>query len=363
MKVLFLTNVPSPYRVDFFNEIGKEVELTVLFERDNAKCRNKDWMSHNFKNFKYHFLKGIKYGNDGIISFQVKKFLKEKYDIVCLGNYHTITSVIAGKYCIKRGIPYCLSVDGIFQHEQENKYKLKLKKQLFSHAEFFVTTGKYSVDVITHYGGKNCYIYPFSSIHDKDVLNQPISIDEKKNLKNKLGLSGRTILFVGQVIPRKGIDILFKVYHQLNDCELVMVGGTLNEEYENLRNELNLEIKVIPFLNSIELAEYYLASDVLVLPTREDQWGLVVNEALAKGLPVISTNYCLACYEMLKNNGKMVDVEDINSYVKEINLLFNMSDEAYHELQENAITVAKKYTIEKMSQRHIEIFKDVLSKR
>ena len=54
MKVLFITNVPSPYRVDFFNEIGKYVDLTVLFERNNAKSRNDEWMSNNFKNFKYH---------------------------------------------------------------------------------------------------------------------------------------------------------------------------------------------------------------------------------------------------------------------------------------------------------------------
>ena len=44
MKILFLTNIPSPYRVDFFNELGKMSNLTVLYERDNANDRNKMWL-------------------------------------------------------------------------------------------------------------------------------------------------------------------------------------------------------------------------------------------------------------------------------------------------------------------------------
>ncbi len=363
MRVLFLTNVPSPYRVDFFNEIGKAVDLTVVFERENAKSRNAEWISDNFKNFKYFFLKGIKYGDDGLISFKVKKFLKKDFDIIMFGNYHTPTSIIAARYCIKKKIPYALSVDGIFKHDNENKFKLKMKKKIFSQAEFFVTSGNYSVDVIKYYGGSNCYIYPFTSVHDNYVLNKPISIEEKQKLKNELNLKNNLILFVGQTIARKGIDILFKVFSNLSNCQLLVIGGTLNEEYQKLKRELAIDVDVIPFLKSKELEKYYLASDVFVLPTREDQWGLVINEALAKGLPVVSSTMCLSCYEMIKDNGYMVEVEDIDGYVKAINNIFNLSAEKYSLLQENAIKVAKEYTIEKMAERHVAIFKEVISKR
>ncbi|WP_041077414.1 hypothetical protein [Thermotoga caldifontis] len=56
MKVLFLTNIPSPYRVDFFEELGKYVDLTVLFERLHAKDRERDWHKLAFKNFRADFL-------------------------------------------------------------------------------------------------------------------------------------------------------------------------------------------------------------------------------------------------------------------------------------------------------------------
>lgn len=363
MKVLFLTNVPAPYRVDFFNEIGKSVDLTVLFERDNAKCRNAEWVSDNFKNFKFHFLKGIHFKDDGTISFKVKRFLKENYDIVLFGNYHTPTSVIASRYCIKKHIPYGLSIDGIFKPEEENKIKLKLKKMIFSHADFFVTTGNYSVEVIHKYGGKNCYIYPFTSVYKEYVLDRPIDEKEKEALKQTLGLTNKTILFVGQIIPRKGIDVLLKVYKKLSQYELVIIGGELIEPYCSMAKEWDLKIKVIPFLNSIELQKYYLAADVFLLPTREDQWGLVVNEALAKGLPVVSTDRCLSCYEMIKGNGKMVEVDNVDQMVLAVEEILNSEKEVYSLYQQKALEVAKEYTIEKMAERHLEIFDDVIKKR
>ena len=58
MKVLFLTNIPSPYRVDFFNEIGKYCDLTVLFEKGFSNERDTSWKNYSFDNFKGIFLKG-----------------------------------------------------------------------------------------------------------------------------------------------------------------------------------------------------------------------------------------------------------------------------------------------------------------
>ena len=75
MKVLFITNVPSPYRVDFFEELGKSVDLTVVFERIYAKDREKIWHKLNFKNFKAYFLNGIKIGSDSSLSLKILNLL------------------------------------------------------------------------------------------------------------------------------------------------------------------------------------------------------------------------------------------------------------------------------------------------
>lgn len=57
-----------------------------------------------------------------------------------------------------------------------------------------------------------------------------------------------------------------------------------------------------------------MAADIFVHPTREDIWGLVVNEAMAKGLPVITTDRCVAGLELIKNEsvGRIVPVENID---------------------------------------------------
>ena len=60
LKVLYLTNIPSPYRVDFFNELGKQCDLTVLYERKAATDRDSSWSGDGATTFTEVFLPGIR---------------------------------------------------------------------------------------------------------------------------------------------------------------------------------------------------------------------------------------------------------------------------------------------------------------
>ena len=59
MKVLFITNVPSPYRVEFFKELGKHCDLTVLFEKSTSDERDASWKNYSFAGFNGIILKSI----------------------------------------------------------------------------------------------------------------------------------------------------------------------------------------------------------------------------------------------------------------------------------------------------------------
>lgn len=86
MKVLFTTNIPAPYRIDFFNELSKYCDLTVLFERNNADDRNKEWLNSKDIKFRCKYLKGIKRGKDSAFCPQITKIVKkEKFDIIVVG--------------------------------------------------------------------------------------------------------------------------------------------------------------------------------------------------------------------------------------------------------------------------------------
>ena len=100
MNVLWLTNCPSPYRVAFFSELGKYLKLTVLSENTMSQQvhRNRKWFVENYNNFKVIFLKQIKLGKL-IINPEVIKYLNtKKYDFIVLGDYSTLTSILAGVF-------------------------------------------------------------------------------------------------------------------------------------------------------------------------------------------------------------------------------------------------------------------------
>lgn len=358
MKILFLTNIPSPYRVAFFNELGKKVDLTVLFERKAASDRDKKFQDYGFNNFKGIFINGIKFGADGTIAFRKKwkKEVRKDYDYIICGCYHTITSVLQMNYMIKRNIPYFMSIDGLFIR-QDSKFKYKMKKKIFSNAKGFFTTGSYSQRTIEYYGGKNINIYPFSSISEKNLYK--FDIENQNNLKKEFGLERRKVfLSVGQFIHRKGYDLLLKAFKVIDtNSSLIIIGGEETDEYRNIIDEQKIKnvhfIKFVPFS---EIMKYYQLADVFVLPTREDTWGLVINEALANSLPVITTNTCLAGVEMIDESiGSLYDAENIEKLQELLKYYENITEEENLNYRKNAYNKAKKYTIESMAKAHIDI--------
>ena len=129
-----------------------------------------------------------------------------------------------------------------------------------------------------------------------------------------------------------------------------------------LQKELGLEhLYMIPFCDSEKLAEYYKASDVFVLPTREDIWGLVINEAMAYGLPVITTKKCMAGLELVEHgkNGFLVEVDNVESLKEAIEKIIN-NEEVQREMSESSLLKIKSFTIEQMAQKHIEIFREIM---
>ncbi|MGC9796910.1 hypothetical protein MNL76_07620 [Fervidobacterium riparium] len=219
MKVLFITNVPSPYRVDFFEELGKNVDLTVVFERTHAKDREKIWHKLNFKNFKAYFLNGIRAGVDSSLSFKILKFINQDFDIIVLGGYSTPTSILSELYLRIRKIPFILNADGAFIRENESKLKKKIKTWLISNANYWICSGKFTKETLKYYGAKEdrIFTYPFTSIRQSDILSHIPTIEEKIELRNKLGiLEDKIVLSVGQFIYRKGFDILIKATSKLD---------------------------------------------------------------------------------------------------------------------------------------------------
>ena len=287
-------------------------------------------------------------------------------------------------------IPFCLSADGGFIRK-DNIFLHKIKKHFISTASAWLSTGKNTTDYQVHYGAKRekCFVYPFSSVKERDFYGGFAESErETEKLKEICGDDGRSlpefsqirkksrdaarlrkniretsvILSVGQFIPRKGMDVLLRAGANLPaDVGIYIVGGQPTDEYIELARSCAGRVHFIDFCRGEELSDYFRAADVFVLATREDIWGLVVNEAMAFALPVITTDRCVAGLEMVKDgyNGEIVPVDDADKLYQAISDCLSSAYLPQYAL--NSYLTAARYTVEAMARVHMEFLEKALS--
>ena len=226
---------------------------------------------------------------------------------------------------------------------------------LISGAKGYFSPSCKSDEYLIYYGAEKHKIhrYPFTSLFDSDILKVPLTKFQKEEYKKILKVKEKfMILGVGQFIHRKGWDILLQSSKELADnIGIYIVGSEPTDEYKKIKTSLGKEnIYFEGFKTKEELKKYYMAADLFVLPTREDIWGLVVNEALSFGVPVITTKQCIAGNELVSaNNGALIEGENPSLLAEVIN---EIKDK---ELSEQCLNIARNYTIEKMVLAHLTV--------
>lgn len=360
-KLLFLTSYPSPYRVAFFDVLGKDADVTVLFsdQKEKQTHRAKQWFEEGEGRFHWVQLEKCSMELQGrALCTDVIPWLKKRYDAIIICGYSSPTAILAMAYLRLRGIPFYMEVDGGLIR-QENKAKYWVKKTLVGMADRWLSTGRYTTKYLVHYGAKEEKVihYPFSSLYEKDIRAAIVHQDEKKALRGELDIPEKhMVLAIGQFIHRKGFDVLMQAAKSLDgDVGIYIVGGEATEEYRKLREELGVSsVHFLGFQKKERLARYYQAADLFVLPTREDIWGLVINEAMAYGLPVVTTDRCVAGLELVEDgvNGYIVPVGDANALAEKIRAVLNSDLE---QMGAASLEKIRPYTLENMAKRHVEI--------
>lgn len=361
MKILIITELLTPYRVDWFDELGKSAELKVLYTKETDKSRNRKWLSKRSNNIKCKRLKGFKF-KDNEICFEVITELKKDYDIILLDGYSFPTQMLAILYLKIKKKDFFMNIDGGFIRENEKKYIYYIKKFFISSVSYYLSSSIQTDKYLIHYGAnlKSIYRHNFTSLFAKDIKKQINTPDEKLRLKQILNIEEqKVIISVGQFIHRKGFDILIKSMRFIpKNYGVYIIGGTPTKEFIDMKKKYNLEnLYFIEFKQSEELRKYYDLADLFVLPTREDIWGLVVNEAMASGLPIITTDRCIAGLELVDDgvNGYIIPVEDYNSLAQYIKKILS-NDELQIKMSNESLKKISSYTIENMAQTHNNIF-------
>ena len=158
--------------------------------------------------------------------------------------------------------------------------------------DFILAIGHMAIEWFKMIGYPEEKIYPFAYFREK-----PQEPFEGQRQIPSCDTSGVQLIFIGQLIHRKGVDLLLKALKEIEDLQwhLKIIGdGKKRRELEFLCGKLNLS-KKISFLGSLEHAKAMQVlsdSNLLVLPSRWDGWGAVVNEALMRAVPVVCSDRC-----------------------------------------------------------------------
>ncbi len=365
-KGLVSSSYPAPYRVDVFKYLSRSYDLDVYFSSNKNENSNEKWFCQNDElNFIIitNFKKWIHF---------IKKLINiRKYDFVLIYDCTTKPSLLAVIFCHLFNIPYFINSDGAIYHKSIFRRFVKriIYPFIFKGATALFSSGKSATDNYLKYGANKMCIYKhnFTSLHSEDILCSVIDSNEKIRIRHNLNLPlYPMVLSIGQFIYRKGFDILLQSWIQIScNATLVIIGGGKDKEmYEKMIEKYHIKnVFIMDFMNKQDLYPYYKASDIFVLPTREDIWGLVINEAMAQGVPVITTDKCMAGVELIDNgiNGYVVKAEDDIELAEKINYLLK-NENIRMKMSSSNLEKIHDWTTENIAKSHITVIESKLSK-
>lgn len=349
-EVLYISNVEVPYRNEFFNQLALKCNLTVLYEKSKSAERDEKWTKSIERKYNVEYLDGVHVGGDNYFNLKILKYVLHKYDAIIIGCYNSLVQSMAILFMRIIGKKYIVNLDGeIFLHEKS--IKTTLKKFFLKGASHYLIAGDSAQKSLAQIIDNNKITsYPFSSLTQHDI-------DMNSELNN---MKREGILVVGQYYDYKGLDIAVEVAKEMFDVEWTFVGtGRQTERFcEEQQTKKYKNVKVIPFLQKEELYEAYRKCRVLVLPSRQECWGLVVNEAASIGTPIVATWGSGAAVDYLSDSqyrcflAKPDDTQDLKKKVEDC--LKQKSDE----YSDFLVRKSKMYTIEKCVEKYMSVIEE-----
>lgn len=195
----------------------------------------------------------------------------------------------------KRGLRHWIMMETVDDNDWTGFIKKIIYRILFlhwhSHLSGVLAIGQNTLDWVVERGMERSLVYPFAYFLKEPKINNLLNTSIKKNKKRSF-----RFIFVGQLINRKKVDLLIKAIAalKLQEIELWIIGG--GPEEKRLRSLANILLpKKVSWLGVIPIKKIPAVihqADCLVLPSRFDGWGAVVQEALMVGTPVVCSDKC-----------------------------------------------------------------------
>lgn len=322
MKVAFVTNIIAPYRAPLFEAIGKQVDLTTIVSAPMEHDRLwKPWETSRALNFKTVILKGMRlkqrqrYFYIQPELFGILRGIRPDVVVNSEFNLNSLCGSLFGKLHKRKTLLWSEATC----HSERNCSRMRklYRRFLVRLNDGVIASGLDAKAHLLSLGAPedSCFVAVDAV---EDVKNRPdYPALEKRAMSVRSETSGAILLYSGQLIERKGVSNLldaYKIVSGKHDVSLLIMGSGFleNQLKQTVENDRIRNVHFLGFMNETDKWVYYLASDIFVLPTKLDAWGLVVNEAMLCGLPVICSKYAGAARDLVADgeNGRIVDPFD-----------------------------------------------------
>lgn len=306
MKTVFISNIPSPYQVNFCNVISSYMDITFLFCDTITDDRPAYWNIELGEHCKIlDKRKRLTFGKLRYINLDIWQVLnKINPDIIMIGGFTIPTNLLAyywGRIHHKKTV--------VFTEVSVHPEKIRIYRFLFSRLNAVLAVGKKAQLQYQEYFMK-------AKVHNYSYAG---AVEERFSIMRSGEYKEIRFLYASRYIERNNPLILIKAFAQLkkkyNKVYLTMSSnGPLREQCGNLVDDLQLGNSIKfwdDFKSWDEVNELYASSDILVFPSSFNSWGLVIPEAMAAGMPVITTYYVHGSELLDKMSLVEPNIEDI----------------------------------------------------
>jgi len=359
INVLVLHNYESPYRNKLFIELSKYVNLTVIYLQDK-RIDNRLWSVNNVSSYNCYNLFSYQLGKISINKFSDlnRVFRQKKYDVVFLSDNlpNSISNLFLGLILKKNNIRKILWNEDIAlnQYYPEKKKIFLMINQILlkDFVDAIVSFTKLGAEYWRKETIKKVFYCQQSSLRSDELKFYNVSKKEKE-LK---------LLFVGSFTGIKNEKLLCEtIYELVNEdlnIKLILIGDGRLRKFLNERYNSNT-LSFLGFKEYNEICKYYQNSHFLLLPSKYDSWGMVVNESMSYGTPCIASA-SVGAKELIGDSGYIIENVNKNNLRNILLKAYSLNNEDYYNLRKKSFKYAKNYTIEVACSSLMKAIKEVI---
>lgn len=366
LKLGILVSHPIQYFVPVYRELAKTcgIDLTVLYRTrvgvdayyDAGFGQTVQWDIPLLDGYKYQFLsdkKSIK----GVEWNILRAILGSRLDVLLVHGYNRLTNVLAILLARLIGTKVLIRGDTRMQAHHENAgLRTLVKRTFFKCCNGFVTIGTLNREYYAQHGvpPNRLFFAPFCVRNEQFAASPGLRAQYQREVRTALAMTSDSliILSAAKLMKLKRTDDLIRAFAALTedfpDAWLVIAGsGSEEDGLMRLAESLGIfHIRFIGFQNQTQLPPLYAASDIFVLCSHLESWGLAINEAMAAGLPAVVSSEVGAAPDLVagKGTGIVYPCGDVDALSQAIRLLLSDASQRQR-MAQNAVKLIQDWDV------------------